>query len=76
LVWREPDLARDHGQAGQQGLGFGATVGLDDANHDIGAGDTFLLGGTEHGVCLADARAHPEKNLEVAALGARLRGVQ
>ena len=55
-------LARNDGKAGQESLGFAATMGLDDSDDDICAIDQLLLRGTQHGEGLADPR-HMPKNI-------------
>ena len=60
-------FAGDDLQTGQQGQRLQAPVGFDDADRDI---DAFRFAGLrvlEHGVGLAHAGAHAEKNLELAA---------
>ena len=54
-------------EAAQQGLGLGAPVGLDDADHHVDAFPAPLLRRLEHGVGLADARVGAEEDLEPAA---------
>jgi hypothetical protein len=49
-----------------------AAVGFDDADDDVVPIAQLLLGGAQHGVGLADARAHAEEHLEPAAAGAGL----
>ena len=60
--------ARNTGQALGQGVGFLASVGFQVGDGDVSAGSQFAAGGFEHGISLADARAHAEKDLEMAAL--------
>ena len=61
-------FARHEVQAGEQRLGFDASVGFDHADDQIGAAGALLLPGPEHGVGLADPRAHAEEDLQVGAL--------
>ena len=62
------------GAAGQQrqafgeGVGFLAPVGFEVTDDDVAPGGEFPAGGGEHGVGLAHAGAHAEKDLEPAAL--------
>lgn len=69
-------LASGNGfETGGEGVGFGAAVGFNVADDDGAAGSGFAMGGLEHGVGLADARAHAEEDLEAAAALPRLRGM-
>jgi hypothetical protein len=43
-------------------------VGLDDANHDVGAGLSFGLGALQHLISLADAGGSTNEDLEPADL--------
>ena len=63
-------LAGKDGEAGEEGFGFGAAVGLDDADEKVDAVLELLLGGAEHGVGFAHAGAHAEEDLQAAATGA------
>ena len=56
-----------HLEAAQQGLGLGAAVGLDHADHHVDALPAALLRRLEHRVGLADARIGAEEDLEPAA---------
>jgi hypothetical protein len=56
-------------EALQQGGGFLAAVGFDQAHHHIHALLAQLAGGQQHGVGFADARRRAEKDLQLAALG-------
>ena len=57
-------LARQHLQPGQQGLGFLAAVGLDQADDHLDALGMAPTAGGQHLVGLADPRGHAEVNLE------------
>jgi hypothetical protein len=63
-------LAGEDGEAGEEGLGLGAAVGLDDGDEEVGSFLELLLGGAEHGVGLAHAGAHAEEDFQAAATGA------
>ena len=62
---RDP-LARQHLEVVDQLGGLGAPVGLDDADHDVGALRAQPPRGLEHRVGLADARRRAEEDLEPA----------
>ena len=58
---------RDDFQARQQGVRFLATVGFDISDGDVASLGLARLGLPQHGVGLADARAHSEKYLQSSA---------
>ena len=59
-------LARDDFEALQQRLGLGPPVGLDHADHDIGAGLELGMRALQHLIGLADAGGGADENLEPA----------
>ena len=59
--------ARDQLEAFDEGLGFGAAVGLDDAGHDVHPVPQLGAGRGQHLVGLAHARGGAEEDLEEAA---------
>ena len=59
-------LARHDLEAVQQRLGLGPAMGLDDADHDIGAGLLFGMRALQHLVGLADAGGGADENLQPA----------
>ena len=61
-------FAGDRRQAGRERVGFLASVGFDVTDDHVAPGGEFASGGFEHGVGLADAGGHAEKDLEPAAL--------
>ena len=66
LVLVADPLARDDLKALQQRLGLRPAVGLDHADHDIGAGLQPGMGALQHLVGLADAGGGADKDLEPA----------
>ena len=59
-------LARQYFEALQQRLGLGAPVGLDHADHDIGAGLQLGMRALQHLIGLADAGRGADEDLEPA----------
>ena len=59
-------LAREHFKALQQRLGLGPAVGLDHADHDIGAGLQLGMRALQHLIGLADAGGGADEDLEPA----------
>ena len=61
--------ARHNRHAFEQRLGFLAPVCFDDAYDDLAPLSLFLARSLQHGVGLADAGRHSEKDLQLPALG-------
>ena len=67
--------ARQHLQPLQQGIGLGAAMGFDIADHHVAAVLLALPGRLQHGIGLADAGGIAEKDLQLAQLGRDLFGL-
>ena len=69
LVLVADPLARQHLEALQQGLGLRPAMGLDDADHDIGAGLPPGMRALQHLIGLADAGGGADEDLQPAGAG-------